>query len=110
MAIAGGAPKPGPEAFDRADDAQELADALAAVVADSIDNSCLMALEQPPEFPDFTKVVIGNTEYGLVDDCDSEDGFVYTDMDYTQIRVCGAACDELQIEQAALIQYSCRMQ
>jgi hypothetical protein len=109
MANAGGAPKPGLEAFYRADDAQQLATALADVVAASAASSCLLALEQPPQFPDSTKVIIGNTEYPLVDDCDNEDGFVFTDMDYTKIRVCGAACDQLQIEQQAAVQLFCEL-
>ena len=109
MAIAGGAPKPGPEAFYRADDAQELSDALAAVVADSFGKSCVMNLDEPPPFPELTKVTVGNTKYSLVDDCENEDGFVYNNMEFTQIRMCGAACQQLQFEQSALVQYLCQL-
>ncbi len=107
MAIAGGAPKAGPEAFYRADDAQQLADALAAIVAESYGKSCVMNLEQPPPFPEFTIVLIGDEQFALVDDCDSEDGFVYENPDLTQIRVCGAACELLQTEQFATVQFFC---
>jgi hypothetical protein len=107
MALAGGAPKPGPEAFYRADDAQQLAVALDAVLQDSYSKSCLLDLGEAPFFPDLTKVVIGNTEYSLVNDCGTEDGFVYTNMDFTQIEVCGAACADLGIEQSAEVNYYC---
>jgi hypothetical protein len=107
MAIAGGAPKPGPEAFYRADDAQQLSDALNAVLQDSYGKSCLMDLTEPPFYPDYTKVLIGNTLYTLVNDCNTENGFIYTKMDYSQIQMCGTACDELAIEQSAEVQYFC---
>ena len=107
MAIAGGAPKPGPEAFYRADDAQQLSDALAAVLADSYGKSCVMDLQDAPMLPELVKVMIGDTQYPLVDDCDNQDGFVYTDPDYTQIRVCGAACEGLALEQSAVVQFFC---
>jgi hypothetical protein len=107
MAIAGGAPKPGSEAFYRADDAQQLADALADVVAESYGKSCLLDLEEAPFFPDYTKVEIGGTVYELVADCDNEDGFVYSKDDYTQIEVCGAACADLGVAQSAEVQYFC---
>ena len=110
MAVAGGAPKDGPESFYRADDAEQLGQALADIVEDSILNSCLMALDPPPPFPDFTKVVVGDTEYDLIDDCENGDGFVYSKEDFTQIRVCGSACEELQLEGEALVQYFCTLQ
>ena len=77
------------------------------MVQDSYAKSCVIDLDEPPFFPDFTKVLIGNTLYGLVNDCDTEDGFVYTNMDYTQIEVCGAACGDIAVEQSAEIQYFC---
>ncbi len=107
MAIAGGAPKQGLEPFYRADDAQQLADALAQVVEDSYGKSCLLDLMDPPFFPEFTKVVVGNNVYELVNDCATEDGFVYTKDDFSQIELCGTACEELAIEQSAEVQFFC---
>ncbi|PRQ05778.1 von Willebrand factor type A domain protein [Enhygromyxa salina] len=106
MAIAGGAPKDGIESFYRADDADQLSEALAAVVEDSYGKSCLLDLEEEPFFPDYTKVVVGDVSYDLVDDCDSEDGFIYS-MEYSQLELCGAACDDLAIEQNAEVQFYC---
>jgi hypothetical protein len=109
MAIAGGAPKMGlgGEDYYRADDAQQLADALAEVVANSYATSCLIDLVDPPFFPDLTKVVVGDQTFDLVDDCGTQDGFVYTDDMYEYIELCGAACDLLGVAQTAEVQFYC---
>lgn len=109
IAEVGGAPKMGlgGEDFYRADDAQTLADALAQVVEDSYGSSCLLNLIEPPFFPDFTKVVIGGQSFDLVDDCTTQDGFVYVDDTYSQIELCGAACEALGIDPMAEVQYYC---
>ena len=45
--------------------------------------------------------------YRATDDCDNEDGFIFTNMDYTEIQVCGAACEQLGEENQALVQFFC---
>jgi len=107
MAVAGGAPKPGDEKFYRADDADALALALAEAVEQSNANSCLLNLQAPPPFPLFTKVVIDGTAYGLVDDCDSENGFIYTNPELTQIRMCGLGCAAMVEFQGGQVHYFC---
>lgn len=109
MAIAGGAPKMGlgGEDYYRADDAQQLAEALAEVVQNSYADSCLLNLVDPPFFPELTKVVIGDQSFDLVDDCGSQDGFVYTDDTYGQLELCGAACELLAVAGSAEVQFYC---
>lgn len=108
LAIAGGAPKAGEEKFYRADDADTLAEVLSAVVEDSYGNSCLLDLEDPPAFPDFTKVIIDMVAYELVADCDTENGFIYTNPEMTQIRMCGLGCEALTQAGAAKVQFFCQ--
>ncbi|NJK32111.1 MAG: VWA domain-containing protein [Deltaproteobacteria bacterium] len=109
MAVAGGAPKMGMggEDFYRADDAQQLADALQTVVEESLATSCLLNLEQAPVFPLLVKVVVNGMSYSLVDDCETEDGFVYTGPEMTQIEMCGQACEALGDVQMAEVEYYC---
>jgi hypothetical protein len=112
MAVAGGAPKMGVggEDFYRADDAQQLADALAEVVENSYLTSCLINLEEPPFFPDFTKVVVEGQSFDLlpdVDDCETDDGFIYTNAEFSQIKLCGQACELLGMAGMADVEYYC---
>ncbi len=107
MAIAGGAPKDGDEPFYRADDADQLDAALATVVEESLANSCTINLAQAPAFPTLTKVVIDGQIFDLIEDCETQDGFVYTNDDMTQIQVCGQACDLLGVTQMAKVEYFC---
>lgn len=109
MAVAGGAPKMGlgGEDFYRADDAQQLADALAEVVENSYLTSCVINLEEAPFFPELTQVVVGGQSFELVADCELQDGFIYTNPENTQIKLCGTACDLLGIDQQAEVQYYC---
>ena len=109
MAEVGGAPKMGlgGEDFYRADDAEQLADALAEVVANSYATSCILNLDEAPFFPDLTKVVVGDTSFDLVNDCDVQDGFVYTNDTFTQIELCGTACELLGVVQMAEVQFYC---
>ncbi len=109
MAEVGGAPKMGlgGEDFYRADDAQQLADALAQVVEDSYATSCVINIEEAPFFPDLTQVVVDGQSFGLVDDCDLQDGFVWTDDTFLQIELCGTACELLGIVQTAQVEFYC---
>ncbi|MCA9685807.1 MAG: VWA domain-containing protein, partial [Myxococcales bacterium] len=108
MAVAGGAPTgiPGQEYY-LANDADMLAAALEQVVQDSYGKSCLLDLDPAPNFPDYTKVLIDNTYYELVQDCDVEDGFIYTNPEFTQIKLCGAACVSFSDTPVAEVKYYC---
>ena len=92
MAVAGGAPNQGNESYYQADNADQLDAALAEVLADAKARNCAYGLEGTPMVPELATVTVSMTEYGLVQDCGSEDGFVYTDLDNTRIELCGAAC------------------
>lgn len=107
MAVAGGAAQAGEEKFYRADDADALSSALAQIVAESNANSCVLNLEEPPAFPKTTKVLVGGTAYGLVDDCEAEDGFIYTNEQHSQIRMCGLGCAAILAFKGGQVQYFC---
>ncbi len=109
MAVAGGAPSDEfGQDYYKADDADMLAAALEQVVEDSYGKSCLLDLDEPPFFPEFTKVVIGGNIYDLIEDCENEDGFIYSgDPEYSQITMCGQGCVDLGDVQNAEVQYFC---
>ena len=90
--------------FYNSNDQQDLLDALTLVIEESL--SCIIPLEDPPFFPDFTKVVIDGVEYELVDNCNGQDGFVYNN-DFTEIELCGQACEDLKGFGEADVQYFC---
>ncbi|HEY8375087.1 MAG TPA: vWA domain-containing protein, partial [Nannocystis sp.] len=107
LAMAGGTAKPGPEAFYSADNQNELAAALDAIVNDAF--SCVIALESEPFYPNATKVKVGNMEIDRITDCATENGWKYVDPapPYTAIELCGTACDQLKISGDADIEYYC---
>ena len=95
MAIAGGVPAPGNQAYYNTFNEQELADALEAVIDDI---ECTVTLEQEPDYPENVAVEVGGDFYPMVTDCETESGWVYTSPNgpYNAIQLCGVACNEIQ--------------
>lgn len=107
LAMLGGKPKAGPEAFYSAGNQIELADALNAIVSDAF--SCVIPLESPPAFPNSTVVKIGGVEVPQVADCAMGNGWKYVDPEpYMAIEICGTACDDLKVAGDADVEYYCK--
>ena len=95
MAVAGGAPQTGgSESFYLANDADELAGSIDDVFGAISSNNCTVALPEAPFTPALTQVDVGVQSYGVVTDCMTEDGFIYTNAENTEIELCGAACSD----------------
>ncbi len=107
VAILGGKPKDDPaEKFYAASNQIELQAALDAVANDAL--SCVVALDEPPVFPDNTKVFIGQDQVPHVTDCAMEDGWVYIGDPPTAIELCGSWCEQLKMTQMLDVEYYCK--
>ncbi len=107
VALAGGVPSQGIDAFYNSFNEMELADAVGQVVG-AIE--CTVTLEVEPDFPDHVEVTVSGTTYPQVADCDAEDGWVYTSPNgpFNAIQLCGVACDDLQGEGGVIsVDYVC---
>lgn len=95
VAEAGGHPQPGNEKFFNTVNEIELQAALEDIAGQVV--SCVIPLEPPPSHPDFVEVEIGGQPIPHVEDCASEDGWVFVDPDgpYDALQLCGTACDML---------------
>jgi hypothetical protein len=87
-----------------ATDQAGLQNAISGIVGNV--STCKIPLQFEPPFPDDTLVVVNGTSYGLVTDCATETGFVYS-VPYSEIEVCGNACTELGNAGTAEVQYFC---
>jgi hypothetical protein len=108
LAEQGGRPRVGADAlYYDADDQLELETALAEIVAAEF--NCVVALDPVPEHPQFVEVEIAGEPVEHIDDCATEDGWVFTNPDgpYDSIELCGAACDLLATEGTLQAIYAC---
>jgi hypothetical protein len=96
VAIAGGKPQAGDEKFFNARNEMDLEMALSQIAGQVV--SCIVPLAEPgPLHPDFVTINIGGVEVPRVDDCETENGWVYVNPNgpYDAIELCGTACDQL---------------
>ncbi|MEZ4451384.1 MAG: VWA domain-containing protein [Nannocystaceae bacterium] len=108
LAIAGGVPKNDPnEQFYNAQNQIELQAALTAISQQVL--PCVIDLDPPPKYPDFVMVQVDDVDYGKtqVTDCESEDGWIFSNPEKTQITLCGAACEKFQMTGNIDAQYAC---
>jgi len=108
LAEQGGRPREGADAlYYAADDQLELEAALAEIVGQEFD--CTVALDPEPEHPQFVEIEIGGEPVPHVDDCATEDGWVFVNPDgpYDSIELCGAACEQLAAEGTLQAIYAC---
>jgi hypothetical protein len=93
VAEAGGRAKAGSEKFFNTANELELMEALGQIAGQVV--SCVIPLDPAPENPDFVEVEIGGMTIDRVDDCESEDGWIYVNPDgpYDALQLCGSACD-----------------
>jgi hypothetical protein len=107
IALLGGKPKDDPtEKFYAANNEIELKEALELIAKDAL--SCVVGLDEPPIFPQNTKVLIGDGIVPKVTDCLTEDGWVYTDDLYSAIELCGSYCAQLKEVQLLDVEYYCK--
>jgi hypothetical protein len=104
FAEAGGVPLPGNDKFYNAQDANTLFDSLGQIVAGVL--SCTIPLSEVADYPEYTKVNVGAMEWPEITDCNTEDGWYYSN-EFDEITLCGLACDALKAEQQADIEYHC---
>ncbi len=95
VAEAGGRAREGDEKFFNATNEIELQAALAEIAGQVV--SCTIPLSEEPTDPDFVEVEIGGMAFDRVADCETEDGWVYSNPEgpYDAIELCNAACDAL---------------
>ncbi len=95
VAEAGGRAREGDEKFFNATNEIELQDALSEIAGQVV--SCTIPLNPEPTAPAFVEIEIGGTEIPMVQDCETEDGWVYVNPEgpFDAIELCNAACDSL---------------
>jgi hypothetical protein len=107
VALAGGKPKDGNEAFYATSNEIELQAALQAIVDDAV--SCTIILDPVPAFPNLMEVVIDGMDVPKVMDCGSEDGWVFTNPmgPYDSIELCGSWCEAAADAELVKAEYFC---
>lgn len=95
VAQAGGRAREGAEQFFNATNEIELQEALQEIAGQVV--SCTIQLDSEPDAPLFVEIEIGGEMIPFVEDCETEDGWVYVNPDgpYDSIELCNAACDSL---------------
>jgi hypothetical protein len=97
LAEQGGVPRDGAVKYYRTDNEIELLAALEEIAAEQV--SCVIPLDPPPTHPAFVTVEIEGELIPKVDDCATEDGWVFHEPDedgvFHTIELCGTACDQL---------------
>lgn len=98
LATQGGKPRNDPaQKFFNTNNQPMLAAALSEIATDAL--TCIIALDEPPQVPADTVVALGDAVLAHVDDCASEDGwvFVHPDGPFDTLQLCGAACNGFKL-------------
>lgn len=98
LAVQGGKPRNDPaQKFFNTNNQPMLSAALAEIAKDAL--TCIIALDEPPLVPADTVVALGDTTLAHVDDCATQDGWVFAHPDgpFDTIQLCGAACNGFKI-------------
>lgn len=106
VAANGGVARGGDDKFYNVFDGAELSDAMDAIAARM---GCTIDLPTPPSHPNYVEVKVGGVEIEQVEDCSSEDGWVFTSdtAPFNTIELCGSACTNLQVEGQLETDYAC---
>jgi hypothetical protein len=83
----------------------QLQAALQAIIEDAI--SCEIVLDPVPPFPNLLEVQLDGMTVPKVTDCATENGWVYTNAEYTAIELCGTFCADLTVLGSADVLYFC---
>src|SRR5690606_9556167 len=105
LAAAGGKPLGGFTDFYQTQNELELQAAIQAIVEDAV--SCTLFLDPTPAFPDLVEVEMDGETVPRVDDCESEDGWVFSDPDgpHGSLELCGSSCEQINGAQALAAKY-----
>ncbi|MCB9566478.1 MAG: DUF4215 domain-containing protein [Myxococcales bacterium] len=112
LAVDGGKPQAGVDKFYATKNQIELQAALEKIAADAL--SCVVSLDEPPVFPQNTKVKVGVDLVPPVMDCMNEDGWVYVypmddmNMPPEAIELCGSWCQQLKDTGEINVEYYCK--
>lgn len=70
---------------------------------------CVVPLDVEPGFPDWVKVFIDDMEVLRIEDCASENGWIYPDPmgPFDAIELCGAACEALHLVGEIEVHFFC---
>jgi hypothetical protein len=105
LAVLGGDPQSGDLAYHTADEL-ELRAALDAIAAQVL--PCTVTIDPVIDLWPFVELVIDTTEYGRpIDDCATEDGWLWLDEAETQLQLCGAACEQFREVGELVVRYRC---
>jgi hypothetical protein len=108
LAEQGGRPRDdGGPRYHATHDQLQLEAALTEILSQQLD--CTMTLDPPPERPNLVQLEIDGQLLARIDDCATEDGWMYTSLDgsYDSIELCGAACALLAAQGALEATYGC---
>jgi len=85
----------------------DLQAALEAIATDIV--HCTIILDPVPEFPELLVVDIDDAEIPNVGDCETEDGWIYTNPagPFDTIEMCGTACTDVFVAGSADMNYFC---
>ena len=107
-AQAGGVPNmAGGDDFYNATNTAELDMFMDDIVSEVL--SCNVALDSEPEFPELTEVAVDGIDYMEIDQaaCDAGMPGWYWSIEYSQITLCGVACDEFLNVLGADVEFFC---
>ena len=107
VAVAGGRPLDDAAKFFNAQNELELQSALDQIAGQVV--SCTLPLADEPLSPAFVEIEIAGMLWDRIDDCTTEDGWVFTNPDgpYDAIELCGAACTALAEQGALDVTFGC---
>jgi hypothetical protein len=85
----------------------ELLEGLQTIIDDA--SSCVIELDPAPGFPDLLQVEVDGNSVPHVNDCNSENGWVYVNPmgPYDSIELCGTSCEDLKLFGSADVLYFC---
>jgi hypothetical protein len=107
VAEAGGRARDGAEKFFNTANEIELMEALGEIAGQVV--SCIIPLDPEPLNPDFVTVDIGGQSFDRIEDCASEDGWMFVNPDgpYDALELCGAACEAYVEASLVDVTYGC---
>jgi hypothetical protein len=107
LAVAGGKPLGGMTDFYDSQNEIELSAAIQAIVDDAA--SCTVILDPLPPDEDLVEVVMDGMNVPQVMDCETEDGWTFTNPNgpYDSLELCGTWCDMVPQAQLIKAEYYC---
>jgi hypothetical protein len=105
LALAGGKTDPnGPPLFYQTTSQIQLQAAIQQIVDDTL--SCVVDVDPAPSEPELFEAWVGGEKADPVADCAKDDGWVWT-QEFTQLELCGAACQKLKQSGKVEVRYFC---